>query len=803
MTNNSSTTSSTPNAWSRPLKTGPPPGLTKASSGRLATTTRPTVATASRRTPPPSAAAQATTATTSKEAAVVRERFLQLCLSMVGQRVTLSQTDGTVLEGVFHTVTPFSSQPADVRNKYVIKAVKVVKNGSNKKIANGSTVIVPTDKVARLHVASMTALDNNNNSSNSTATNGTKGESFLTDTEISRTGGGGRGHGLVAAGSAWTTPASTSASNGGGNSRAEALMGGGSDRPNSKGGGGGPTSGLRGHIGEWDQFKANEELFDVKASYDENLYTTELDKSQVDRSKMREAERMAREIETTASANIHVAEERNQVAEGDFDEEDRYSGVLNPKLKNRNEQPAPPKEKKQQQQPPPVSYKAALAAAAEAQKPTSPANPPPGLPAKPDKEKVEPAAPKAATTPPEAIKENPTPAAVPEEESPAPVTPDPSIQAAKDDAGKGKEPAEIEKEPKDAPPKNPEPKPDGRPKPKKEMSMSKLNPKAKSFSFNPSAKSFTPGFTPSAAPAPSAPSEQQQQQPMMDPNMQIAMPPMVGPYMQHPITGQPAMVPVMNHFPVHYQRPYPGMEHHMQPVPPQPQHVQQQQQQHSQDGAASPAADETNKSPGEAATLDGTTQPQPQHQAAAPVPQQGATAVPMQFGAPGYYGVPMQVPRPGQPIPGYPQMASAPQMPMVPGAYAAHHRHMYGIPHQPPPGAMRGPNNGYYSAGPQHYHYMMEGDDYRSGGRGGRGRGRGRIRKSGSGRGRGYYHNGGGRHSSHHGGMSSHSNSNSPTTAAPTDSSGGGGTNGGNSKDPTPAETTGGSSTNASATTNQ
>jgi PAB1-binding protein PBP1 len=32
---------------------------------------------------------------------------------------------------------------------------------------------------------------------------------------------------------------------------------------------------------EWDQFKANEDMFGVQTTYDENLYTTRLDKGTI------------------------------------------------------------------------------------------------------------------------------------------------------------------------------------------------------------------------------------------------------------------------------------------------------------------------------------------------------------------------------------------------------------------------------------------------------------------------------------------------------------------------------------------
>ena len=57
---------------------------------------------------------------------------------------------------------------------------------------------------------------------------------------------------------------------------------------------------------------------------------TSLDKrhSSFNSQRKKEADRLSREIEGTVSSNFHVAEERGQKVEGDFDEEDLYSGVL-------------------------------------------------------------------------------------------------------------------------------------------------------------------------------------------------------------------------------------------------------------------------------------------------------------------------------------------------------------------------------------------------------------------------------------------------------------------------------------------
>lgn len=82
--------------------------------------------------------------------------------------------------------------------------------------------------------------------------------------------------------------------------------------------------------GSWDQFAANERLFGLKTDYDENIYTTAINKSHPQyREKVAAAERKAREIERSAPTTAHVAEERVMDYVGgnendDDNEEDKY-----------------------------------------------------------------------------------------------------------------------------------------------------------------------------------------------------------------------------------------------------------------------------------------------------------------------------------------------------------------------------------------------------------------------------------------------------------------------------------------------
>jgi hypothetical protein len=79
----------------------------------------------------------------------------------------------------------------------------------------------------------------------------------------------------------------------------------------------------------WDQFKVNKDLFGVDTDYDENYYTTTLDKSsEFYKLKIREAARIADEIEKRPTTNVHILEERGFRVESELDEEEKYSSVI-------------------------------------------------------------------------------------------------------------------------------------------------------------------------------------------------------------------------------------------------------------------------------------------------------------------------------------------------------------------------------------------------------------------------------------------------------------------------------------------
>eukprot|EP00927_Polykrikos_kofoidii_P017950 TRINITY_DN18242_c0_g1_i2.p1 TRINITY_DN18242_c0_g1~~TRINITY_DN18242_c0_g1_i2.p1 ORF type:complete len:825 (-),score=151.54 TRINITY_DN18242_c0_g1_i2:131-2530(-) len=76
---------------------------------------------------------------------------------------------------------------------------------------------------------------------------------------------------------------------------------------------------------KWDQFGANQDLYGVKSTYNEDLYTTPLDPNSIPKEKREEADRIAREIESGQMAA--EVEGRIEAQDQEGDEEANFSAV--------------------------------------------------------------------------------------------------------------------------------------------------------------------------------------------------------------------------------------------------------------------------------------------------------------------------------------------------------------------------------------------------------------------------------------------------------------------------------------------
>jgi len=149
-------------------------------------------------------------------------------------------------------------------------------------------------------------------------------DSFRTDTDISKTAFDAIGGGRVL--QKWSDDPGMDVEEA---ARAASMgLNGSSSRHNLGSGGLEDTSNKS--TGAWDQFATNERQFGIKSNYDEDIYTTKLDRSGKDfKERERNAERIAREILNSSTNNPHLAEERNQITNhaGTADEEAKYGAV--------------------------------------------------------------------------------------------------------------------------------------------------------------------------------------------------------------------------------------------------------------------------------------------------------------------------------------------------------------------------------------------------------------------------------------------------------------------------------------------
>ncbi|CAK4747406.1 unnamed protein product [Aphanomyces euteiches] len=231
----------------------------------------------------------------------------------------------------------------------------------------------------------------------------------------------------------------------------------------------------RGGKTSWNQFEVNEKLFGVTNTYDENLYTTKLDKSKISAAQSKAAEKLAREIESQGSQNFHVLEERGNYTQDSIDEEARYSSVARqpksiekplPRSANAYVPPALRKAEDSKPAKTTISPKATSASPKAA-----PAAPPKAAPASP---KAAPPSPKAALASPKA-------------KSPKSAATSPKAKAATPKNA-------------DAPAAAPAEAKTGETAPAATPAKKGLNPKAKEFKLNAAATAFVPKFTSAAAP---------------------------------------------------------------------------------------------------------------------------------------------------------------------------------------------------------------------------------------------------------------------------------------------------------------
>ncbi|BGP13653.1 hypothetical protein JCM10213_001332 [Rhodosporidiobolus nylandii] len=257
---------------------------------------------------------------------VAHSRFCWLILALVGQHIEATLKGGIRVRGILAAATPAEGDLSLSLRQAVYLTGPSAAAGEVKTalLVNGRDLleIDALDVVVDLFAGSGSGEGAAQKQDDAIKLdNGGEGK-FRTDTDIS----GGRLLGQGRQLQAW-----------GGGLEDDSLEGGIGDLSLSNGGGGGGGGRKGGPPAGWDQFAANERQFGLKTDYDDEIYTTKLDRSGKDfRAREAKAAQLEREIlkgssASTLASNAHMAEERGEQLPdllAGTNEEDRYGAVI-------------------------------------------------------------------------------------------------------------------------------------------------------------------------------------------------------------------------------------------------------------------------------------------------------------------------------------------------------------------------------------------------------------------------------------------------------------------------------------------
>ncbi|CAN6819271.1 unnamed protein product, partial [Brassica oleracea] len=228
-----------------------------------------------------------------------RDSLVYLTTCMIGHLVEAHLKNGSIYSGIFHA--------ADVKKDFgiVLKMASLVKDGTLPGHKSRSqfvrkppykTFIIPADELLQVVAKDLSVFSDGKLK----AVQSEKSVELLTDSSISKSCRVDQGRELKP----WVP-----------DGEAPEGLDNVFDKPWKRGG--------------WDQFKVNQERFGVKSTFNEEMYTTPLDRGLRTRELEEKAGEIAREIEGENTGDLHVAEERGlQVNEKfDTDEEAKYSAV--------------------------------------------------------------------------------------------------------------------------------------------------------------------------------------------------------------------------------------------------------------------------------------------------------------------------------------------------------------------------------------------------------------------------------------------------------------------------------------------
>ncbi|SCV67049.1 BQ2448_5695 [Microbotryum intermedium] len=295
---------------SKPASTGTATAPSAGSGSATPTTVGGPTESSARATPQPAATAAAPAAPASPAATAtvgaepeLHQRLVALLLALVGSKVVVVTRDGKRYIGILAASSPQHELSVNLRQAQQVDAQG---NDIPGEVAKPNLLVASRD-LLELHAHDV-ALESR--ASSFTPNSSSNREGFKTDLQVTGTPLEAREKKLQA----WAPV-------GGGGGIEDPMAGLSLEDGNASGKG-------------WDQFATNERLYGTRTDYDEEIYTTKLDRTGADfRQREQRAAQLEREILKGGGGalanNTHMAEERGAALDdSNMNEEDRYSGVI-------------------------------------------------------------------------------------------------------------------------------------------------------------------------------------------------------------------------------------------------------------------------------------------------------------------------------------------------------------------------------------------------------------------------------------------------------------------------------------------
>ncbi|GAA5903830.1 Pbp1p [Sporobolomyces salmoneus] len=250
------------------------------------------------------------------------DRLCLLLLVLVGQSVVATLKGGVRVQGILSAATTDGEVSISLRQAVYLS--------NNQDSTPKSSLIINARDLVEVEASDVVLDPSTSSSSLSSSTAGANKDSFRTDTDISGLPPPSRPRERDL--QAWSSGAEGWGAGGIEDSAANGIGGLSLDDDFSKSTNGRRGGGGGGGGGAWDQFAVNERMYGLKTDYDEEIYTTKLDRNTKDfKDREARAAQLEKEILKGTSglaSNAHMAEERGeQVDDGDTNEEDRYGAV--------------------------------------------------------------------------------------------------------------------------------------------------------------------------------------------------------------------------------------------------------------------------------------------------------------------------------------------------------------------------------------------------------------------------------------------------------------------------------------------